>query len=196
MDSKEETELVARLAELYARMEAAYDRVAQILNFTCDGCPDNCCDSYFQHHTVVEWWYLQRGLRELPPERQREVRERATAYGKACDAQLEKGQRPVVMCPLNESGRCILYRYRLMICRMHGVPSQITRPDGQSIRFPGCFRCQEIPHPPQPLPEVDRTPLYRELAGLEQEIHAATGRPRSRIKMTIAEMILKDFADF
>ncbi|PKN45763.1 MAG: hypothetical protein CVU58_08235, partial [Deltaproteobacteria bacterium HGW-Deltaproteobacteria-16] len=48
-------ELAAKIANLYSRMEQAYDLVARQLDFTCDGCPDNCCDSYFLHHTHVEW---------------------------------------------------------------------------------------------------------------------------------------------
>jgi hypothetical protein len=182
-------ELAARLADLYDRMAGAYDQVAGKLAFTCAGCPDNCCDSLFLHYTLIEWAYLWQGLRELPREELQEIKNRAENYLAETSASLARGARPQAMCPLNENGLCRLYRHRLMICRMHGVPSGITRPDGRAMQFPGCFRCQELTAGMARIPEVDRTELYRELAGLERELVAATGKGRPRIKMTIAEMI-------
>ena len=55
-----------KLAALYAEMQAAYAAHAQAMELTCDRCEDNCCTSYFQHHTRIEWAYLLRGLAELP----------------------------------------------------------------------------------------------------------------------------------
>lgn len=54
--------LAEELAELYRSMEAAYDQVAVQLGHGCDGCPDNCCDSYFTHHTYIEWPISGKGL--------------------------------------------------------------------------------------------------------------------------------------
>ncbi|MDF1577760.1 MAG: hypothetical protein RQ753_07070 [Desulfurivibrionaceae bacterium] len=183
-------ELAARLADLYDRMAGAYDLVAAELAFSCESCDDNCCDSFFLHHTLIEWAYLWQGLGELPEEDLRRVRARAERYLAEAAAAMARGEHPRSMCPLNEEGLCALYRHRLMICRMHGVPARITRPDGKAMQFPGCFRCQELTAGMARTPEVDRTGLYRELAGLEQELVAATGRGRTRIKMSIAEMIV------
>jgi hypothetical protein len=183
-------ELAARLADLYTRMGAAYDLVAGQLAFTCAGCPDNCCDSFFLHHTLIEWAYLWQGLRELPAAERQEIRARAESYLTQASASMAEGERPQVMCPLNDAGQCGLYHHRLMICRMHGAPAKMTRPDGRALRFPGCFRCQELTDGLALVPEVDRTDLYRELAELEQELVAASHRVRTRIKMTIAEMIV------
>ena len=69
---------------------------------------------------------------------------------------LSQGERPIVMCPLNDDGLCSLYKHRMMICRLHGVPSSMTRPDGQKMEFPGCFRCQEIVAD-QDVDHLDRT---------------------------------------
>ncbi|MFO7607527.1 MAG: hypothetical protein R6W72_14650 [Desulfurivibrionaceae bacterium] len=182
-------ELAARLADLYDRMAGAYDLVAAELAFTCEGCDDNCCDSFFLHHTLIEWAYLWQGMGELPEEDLQRIRERAERYLAEAAAAMARGEHPRSMCPLNEDGLCALYRYRLMICRMHGVPAKITRPDGRAMQFPGCFRCQELTAGMTRIPEVDRTELYRELAGLEQELVEATGKGRPRIKMSIAEMI-------
>ncbi|HSH14375.1 MAG TPA: hypothetical protein VLA15_11510 [Desulfurivibrionaceae bacterium] len=183
-------ELAVRLAALYQRMESAYDRVAGELAFSCTGCPDNCCDSFFLHHTVSEWCYLWLGLAALPSAQQAGIRDRAERYLAGATAALTRNERPQILCPLNEQGLCSLYRHRLMICRMHGVPSAMTRPDGQKQSFPGCFRCQELTAGREKLPEVERTQLYRELAELERELLTTVKWQGGRVKMTIAEMIL------
>ena len=183
-------ELAAKIADLYSRMEQAYDLVARQLDFTCDGCPDNCCDSYFLHHTYVEWGYLWVGLMELAPERRKSIENRAADYAAACEKALARNERPQVMCPLNEEGRCGLYLHRLMICRMHGVPSSLTFPNGQSKKFPGCFRCQEIVGDRQAVSMVERAPLFRELVALEQELLGAQHGRLPKVNKTIADMIL------
>ncbi|MCX5876334.1 MAG: hypothetical protein NT087_08615 [Deltaproteobacteria bacterium] len=183
-------ELAAKIADLYDRMEQAYDIVARQLDFTCDGCPDNCCDSYFQHHTYVEWAYLWQGLMELEPERRAAMENRAAEYAAACEKALARGERPQLMCPLNEKGRCGLYLHRLMICRMHGVPSSLTFPNGKMQKFPGCFRCQEIVGDRQAVPSVERASLFRELVAFEQELLGEQLSQLPKLKKTIAEMIL------
>jgi hypothetical protein len=183
-------QLAEKLADLYARMEAAYDRVARELEFSCGGCPDNCCDSFFLHHTVIEWSYLWQGLAGLPAEWLARIRGRAELYLAGAAEAISRNERPQLMCPLNEEGLCTLYSHRLMICRMHGVPSSFTLPDGRRQEFPGCFRCQELTVGRENLPVVDRTELYRELAELERELLTVSGRRGPRVKMTIAEMIL------
>lgn len=191
MEEREERlapELAVRLADLYGRMEEAYEIVARQLDFTCDACPDNCCDSYFQHHTRIEWAYLRQGLAALPLERRKAIENRAADCAAACEEALSQGERPMVMCPLNEGGRCALYVHRLMICRMHGVPASLTFPNGRMEKFPGCFRCQERTAGQPATPAIERAPLLRELAALEQEFLAGAQLPR--VKKTIAEMII------
>lgn len=181
-----------RIADLYRRMEQAYDIVARQLDFTCDGCPDNCCDSYFQHHTYLEWAYLREGLDGLAPEQRREVEKRAAGYVAASEEALAMEERPGIMCPLNEEGRCLLYRHRLMICRMHGVPSSLTFPNGRKQTFPGCFRCQELVSDRPAVPTVERAPLFKELVALEQELLVGRQGQLPKVKKTIAEMILRE----
>ena len=188
-------ELAVKIAELYDRMEKAYDLVARQLDFTCDGCPDNCCDSYFQHHTYVEWAYLWQGLMELDPAQRMAIENRAADYAAACEAASARDERPQIMCPLNDEGRCGLYHHRLMICRMHGVPSSLTFPDGRSKNFPGCFRCQELIAGRQSVAVVERAPLFRELVALEQELLGEQQGQRPKLKKTIADMILMDPSD-
>lgn len=186
--------LAERIAELYGRMEDDYNRVAKAIDFSCRGCPDNCCDSYFLHHSYAEWAYLWRGLRRLEAEKLEKVRKRAKTYQEECRQAEEKGERPLVMCPLNEEGLCILYAHRLLVCRTHGVPARMRRPDGRLLQFPGCFRCQELVGEREKTgvktPGVDRTPLLTELARVEEELLHYQRNLYPKVRMTIADMIL------
>ncbi len=188
------TKQVIELEDIYDKLQQEYERVAGALSFSCSGCPDNCCDSYFLHHTYVEWAYFWLGISQLEPESQQKLVARATAYLDRCDRELEAGNRPQIMCPLNEEGLCALYKYRLLVCRTHGVPATMTRPDGRTLRFPGCFRCQEIVdvrYGQKPSLHVERTPLLRRLALLENEFLDNKRHLLPKVKLTIAEMLLK-----
>jgi hypothetical protein len=104
---------------------------------------------------------------------------------------LEQDGRPVrVMCPLNEQGRCAIYAHRPMICRLHGIPNTLRRPDGRILTGPGCddFYLQCGASGGEPL---DRTPLYTAMADLERRLRDRLGF-KSKIKLTVARMILKD----
>jgi AmmeMemoRadiSam system protein A len=187
-------QMTEELEDIYAKLLQEYERVAGVLDFTCNGCPDNCCDSYFLHHTYAEWAHLWQGIRQLEPKRQQTLIARAKSYLEQCERDLAAGQRPQTMCPLNEEGLCALYEHRLLVCRTHGVPATMTRPDGQTLRFPGCFRCQDIvdarsEH--EQSPHVERTPLLRRLALLENELLENQRHLMPKVKITIAEMLVK-----
>jgi hypothetical protein len=181
-----------KLAALYADMQDAYVRHAGALALTCDNCPDNCCTSYFQHHTRIEWAYLLQGLSELPPERRAEYERRARTYVREAGDALARGERPHIMCPLNDEGRCGVYMHRLMICRLHGVPNRLRYPNGRSVDFPGCFRSQELCAAADSFPVLDRTALYTRLMELEVQF-VGPGKIRSlpRVDLTLAEMIVQ-----
>ncbi len=187
--------LSEQVREIYADMESSYDKVARELKFSCDGCPDNCCDSYFLHHTYTEWAYLWIGFRGESKDKQKEIMARAVQYIADCEEAEAAGERPQVMCPLNEEGRCILYAHRLMVCRTHGVPASMRRPDGQALNFPGCFRCQKIVkkkfvHDSQ-APQVERTPLLQRLVAVERELMGEKIHLYPRVKLTIAQMLVQ-----
>jgi Fe-S-cluster containining protein len=182
------------LEDIYQKLQQEYERVAEFLNFSCNGCPDNCCDSYFLHHTYAEWAHLWLGIRKLAPERQQLLVTRAKNYLEQCQLDLSAGKRPQIMCPLNEEGLCVLYQHRLLVCRTHGVPASMTRPDGQTLRFPGCFRCQEIVDVRDKLaqaPHVERTGLLQKLALLENQLLDNKRHLVPRVKKTIAEMLVQ-----
>jgi hypothetical protein len=187
-------DMLASLRKLYEDMESAYDRVAAQLQLTCSGCPDNCCNSYFRHHTYIEWCYLSHGLSSLADQVRKQISQRARDYQRLSQQALARGEKPQIMCPLNLSGRCQLYRHRMMICRTHGVPASLTRPDGKRLRFPGCFRCQELVDrmvaEDLEIPVMERTELFRRLVVLEQRLLAGKKHLVPRVKMTIADMII------
>lgn len=185
--------LQQRMEDLYREMEEAYDKIAGQLDFTCKGCPDNCCDSYFLHHTYIEWAYLYYGFQQLSDTRQKEILRKAEMYVRASEEAVAKNEHPQVMCPLNDEGLCTLYKFRLMVCRTHGVPSQMTRPDGKSLTFPGCFRCQDIVEDKckENPPRFERTPLLQQLVMCENEFMEGRRHLFPKVRLTIAEMLIK-----
>ncbi|WP_339136326.1 MAG: hypothetical protein WGN25_00350 [Candidatus Electrothrix sp. GW3-4] len=188
-------ELTQEITAIYQAMQEGYDKVISEINLTCESCPDNCCDSYFLHHTYSEWAFLWLGLRQLDKEILNGVIKRAKEYIALSAEPLAAGRHPQIMCPLNDNGLCTLYQHRLLVCRMHGIPATLTRPDGQSMRFPGCFRCQEIVQEKYEAetdaPAMDRSQLFRQLATLESRLLAERRHLYPRVKKTIAEMIVE-----
>jgi len=187
-------ELSTEMARIYEEMAERYDEIAEQIPLTCQGCPDNCCDSYFLHYTYAEWAYLWEGLRALDQPDFDLIKKRAQQYVEECQQALKRGERPQIVCPLLSDGLCGLYLHRLMICRNHGVPATLTRPDGRRMRFPGCFRCQEIVEKnfdqETDAPAMERTELFRRLAMLESKLLGNMRHLYPRLKMTIAEMIV------
>ncbi len=178
-----------QLAQLYERMQQEYEATAaQAPGFSCSGCPENCCVSYFQHHTYIEWAFLWKGVRALSKDKKQDYLQRAEANVRKCQTALAQGLRPKVMCPLNDDGLCGLYAHRMMICRMHGTAHSLARPDGQVQAYPGCFRFQAAADE-NASPVLDRTPLYRELARLEQLFLGKAAGRAPKVDLTLAQML-------
>lgn len=186
-----------KLASLYADMQTQYSAYARTLGLTCDNCPQNCCTSFFQHHTRIEWAFLLHGLAELPLERRAIYESRARDYVRDAQEALAKGERPGIMCPLNDDGRCGVYDHRLMICRLHGVPNRLRYPNGRVVDFPGCFRSQELCASADAFPILDRTALYTRLMELEMQfVGPRQIRTLPRVDLTLAEMIVQGGPQF
>ncbi len=183
------SKLFQDLSLLYARMEASYNLTALQLGLSCEGCPDNCCNSFFQHHTYIEWAYLWEGVNACSHEKRQEILEKAGEYVGQSRILLARGKRPRIMCPLNDDGLCRLYGHRLMICRMHGVPNSFVRPDEETMRFPGCVICQKLYADKEDVPMLDRTLFYKDLAALEMSFLKLKGTAMPRVKLTLAEML-------
>jgi Fe-S-cluster containining protein len=177
-----------RLNGIFADMDRQYAEAAKHYEFHCSGCEDNCCRTRFFHHTYLEFLYIHAGLNTLDLSKQQEIQSRAASVCREI-AKADQKERPVrVMCPLNFDGRCTLYSYRPMICRLHGISHELRKPGQEVIRGSGCgmfdLRCSNLKYR-----KFDRTPFYYAMAKVEGEFKQAVGLS-DRIKMTIAEMIL------
>ncbi len=176
-------------ADVYTGMDQTYQKVARSYGFVCRGCDDNCCHTRFSHHTLVEYLYLMTGVRALAADVQQACRERA--YHLPSPSPTPTGKSTAhYLCPLNHHERCLLYAQRPMICRLHGLPHEVHHPH-RPVRYgPGCDQfyrdCPRADYRP-----FDRTPIYRRMAQLEQQLRRALDFG-GRIKMTIGEMLLTD----
>jgi Fe-S-cluster containining protein len=178
---------IERLQTIYAAMDRAYNQAAGDYDFNCDGCRDSCCRSRFYHHTIIEYDYLIKGLKTLNSEKLKEVTSRALLVVDKTSGADDSGAAMRLMCPLNFDELCILYSYRPMICRLHGIPHELQKPGQMPVYGPGCEtfdrRCGHKGYL-----KFDRTPFYRQVAMLEQEVKQAMGFD-GKIRMTVAEMI-------
>ena len=176
-----------RLITLYDKMDAAWNDTAAKYGFTCNGCQDNCCTTLFFHHTHVEKAYLRYGFKTLGAAQRKEIKKKAKQYLQTM-AQAKKDTNPLdIMCPANKNGRCTLYSYRPMICRLHGIPHQLKKPGKLMVESPGCHAGKPLfdagDHP------FDRTPFYREMSLTEMQFCKTHGKT-TRIKQTIAHMLV------
>ena len=130
-------------------------------------------------------------MKSLDNSQLQNITAKAADYVLESEAMLGRGERPVLMCPLNRDGLCSLDSHRLMICRLHGVPSAFLRPDGQKISFPGCFRCQEYTGTGKKVPSLDRTQFFRRMVDLEIGLLGQKRMSVPKVKLTIAQMIVK-----
>ncbi len=176
---------------LFGDMDAAYQDHAQAYGFSCDGCRDNCCQTRFHHHTVMEFIYLRQGLQTLPPDRQRQISASCRRIFDIYRAQADTGDQVRVWCPLNAQGRCLLYHYRPMICRLHGIPHELHSPAGGVQYHPGCETFSQLAGLKVSYRTFDRTPFYRRMAALEQGLRRELDFTQ-RLKMTVAQMLTAD----
>jgi Fe-S-cluster containining protein len=192
MDSHDLFVFIDRLKQIYTAMDSAYGRLADRYGFKCDGCEDNCCRTRFYHHTVIEYAYLKQGLLTLDAQLQDRIQSQAMTVVAAVENDHSTPGSVKLMCPLNSNARCILYAYRPMICRLHGIPHELKKPGQSAIRVPGC-NAFDSRYGDQPYMQFDRTPFYRDMAGLEMEVKQALGFG-GKLKMSIAQMILNFYS--
>lgn len=176
----------ATLRQLYSRMDAQYEAVAQSYGFVCTGCADSCCETRFYHHTYAEYLYLLEGFFSLNPDMQKQIRKKALAV---CREQTTPDHTPVrVMCPANIDGWCGVYAHRPMICRLHGIPHELQKPGRGVSHGPGCGlfsrQCETMTYK-----KFDRTPFYRQMAILEKDLRQSMN-DAGKLKMTIAQMLV------
>lgn len=170
-----------RLEMLYADMDDRYREVAARYGFHCRGCEDNCCRTTFYHHTVVEYLFLEAGFRALD----KNIRTAAVRQAKRVAARPSEG----LFCPLCMDDRCLLYTYRPMICRLHGIAHEFRRPNGAVNYGPGCAAF-EAAADGKPYIAFDRTVFYLELSRLEHGIRSAL-EITEKLKKTVSQMVIE-----
>jgi len=176
-----------QLEKIYIKMDAAYNNASAHYGFECKGCRDNCCLTRFFHHTFLEYEYVKKGFFLLEPEIRADVKKTALDVCRKT-SELQKENREIrLMCPLNYKGLCLIYEYRPMICRLHGIAHELHRPQNIIVHSPGCEAFTDHTEGMNYY-KFDRTPFYIEMAGLENELKKTAGI-NQKIKMTIAEMI-------
>ena len=180
--------ILNRLTTLFSKMDQAYKVFCDSTGFYCQGCEDNCCQTQFNHHTLVEFLYIRRGYLALNQNCQADIKQRAWSYCRQLEKATRQAETLGQMCPLNDAGLCRLYVFRPMICRLHGIPHSIRRPDGKIVIGPGCEEFVQSTTDTDIRP-LDRTPYYMQMAALEKELRNLLGF-RAKLKMTVAEMIV------
>jgi len=107
--------LVAKVDELCRRIVLEYGDLISCRK----GC-DGCC----RHITLfpVEAVALAAALREISPEKSAQIR------------QLARAASPEA-CPLLKNGCCLLYAFRPIICRTHGLPLITDREGEKALDF-------------------------------------------------------------
>ncbi|MFH2046964.1 MAG: hypothetical protein ABIK92_17690 [Pseudomonadota bacterium] len=180
--------LLKRLELIYNKMDDMYSELCSYYGFYCTGCEDNCCFTRFYHHTFAEYLFIKKGFETLDLVNRNDLKEKADLICKQT-IELDNSGLPVyLLCPLNHDGMCVLYAYRPMICRLHGLPHELVLPGKENKLSPGCdeFKAQ---CGSKEYMKFDRTPFYAEMAALERDMKK-TLDISERIKMTIAQMLI------
>lgn len=185
--------LFRELGVLYAEMDRQYARAAAHYGFACTGCTDNCCMTRFHHHTLLEYAYLRQGFERLDRSERTDACGRAEKYAEALARWERQGRSEAfrMMCPVNKEGWCLLYAWRPMICRLHGIPHELNPPGRPRMLFgQGCAafsaQCGHLPYH-----RFDRTPFYARMSALEKRLKSMLGIS-AKLKKTVAHMIVED----
>lgn len=188
------TALLARLEELFQRIDSAYATRAADAGFSCEGCDgEACCTVDLILHTYVEKAYLRRAFELLDESEREDILDRCSTVLASKRRDPDGDEYRSTICVLNLDGGCRLYPYRPMICRLAGIPHHIRRPDGRVIESGGCRRFETDIRPTRPDVRIDRTDFYQEMARIEIEaVRALGGRC---VSQTVAETLADDDPD-
>ncbi|MBI5844907.1 MAG: YkgJ family cysteine cluster protein [Deltaproteobacteria bacterium] len=187
LSKMEPPEFRAALWGLFAEMDAAYEKASSDTGFACTGCEDNCCLTWFHHHTLAEVLAIYDGFCRLPENARSLSAQKAQDVLEALKIHNDTEGPFRAWCPLNFDGRCAAYAHRPMICRLHGLSWKMTLPHGIVQQGPGCEIFGRRSSAAQE-PALDRTPFYRRLAALEKDLRSSLSFS-GRIRLSVAETI-------
>ena len=174
------------LKAVFQDMDREYQKSAAGYGFHCQGCEKTCCATRFYHHTLLELLYIYEGWQAVAPKERKQIVRRAS---NVCRAYMEKGNAgDRILCPLNADNRCMLYAYRPMICRMHGIPHKLHHPVKGVVNGPGCHMFNHLRQEKGDF-RFDRTPFYTSIARLERKLRQAM-RITTKIRFTVANMVV------
>ncbi len=174
-----------RLSEIYRAIDRACSEALRHYGFSCARCPDNCCVTKFHLHTLVEELYLAERFKKLDEAELGAIILRAQNVAETHNSSSEDIR---IMCPLNENGLCVLYEFRPMICRIHGVPYELFR-NFKMEYGDGCYRFIMEKENVSKDFRINRTNFYLEIAQIEREVRERLNFT-GRYKKTTAEMVL------
>ncbi len=180
---------IKRIQEIYEAIDLSYQSAALYYNFSCNGCIDNCCSTRFFHYTHGEAIYLLQGFYSLDSIKRAAIIELAVRYEEFYSG---KDQDMPFMCPLNSQGLCVLYKWRPMICRLHGLPYETQDINLIASFHGGCERFMSLDI--QGLPgyrTLNRSIYYREMAKAEAEIRKTLNMPAPQPR-TVSSILLTD----
>jgi Fe-S-cluster containining protein len=179
-------EIFKPLINFFSNMDQTWDKIAAGYAFQCNGCEDNCCKSLFFHHTYIEKAYLLHGFHRLEKKMQTIILKKAQTYCTKTFSQPGTIKSHRIYCPVNKNGLCLLYRFRPMICRLHGLPHELNRPGFKTLKNPGC---EAGSFESKPYIKFDRTLIYQEMAQIEL-LYRKTFNKKGKIKESIAQMLI------
>lgn len=181
--------MIPRLAEIYRRIDRAYAEAVKNVGFSCEGCDGTkCCTVDLRIGTLVEMSYLRHGFNTLSHAEQDEILARCRQIIRAKNDAPESELYRNSVCALNTDGMCVLYEYRPMICRLHGMPYFFVGPNDSRMEGDGCPRFTKLYKGMDTISKIDRTPFYREMAALEVE--AVRLRGERTKKLSVAETLV------
>ncbi len=178
-------EIFKPLQNLYNNMDKTWNKTAASYSFQCNGCEDNCCKSLFFHHTYIEKAYFIHGFNSLNHNIKKQILIRAQGYCKKTFSQAENITSLKIYCPANENTKCLLYRFRPMICRLHGLPHELNMPGVLPVKSPGCDAGM---FNDKPYIKFDRTPFYKEMAQIESSFRKKNNKT-DKIRQSIAQIL-------
>ncbi|MFQ3574267.1 MAG: hypothetical protein SNJ53_06510 [Thermodesulfovibrionales bacterium] len=179
---------INKIRNLYSTIDAMYEVASRHYAFSCEGCDAHCCKTRFYHYTCAEFLYLKAGFDTLDSSKKEYLKSLAHRYE---SHYLNADEESLQMCPLNEGGLCILYEWRPMICRLHGLPSETQDINMTATFYGGCesFIRKNLKDGYVYM-TINRTIYYREMAKIEHDLRASLGiSPPERL--TVSGMILR-----